>query len=180
MVDNSDQRLSALHQLHLQNRLNTWLQWIGQRQLQYQTDRGELLLSAYGLPLCQSRCDPSAASWLDLNHSKNRYNCTGFKVMFIVVRCFTKAIYPMLTTYIWAYCVLVWWKLVRLTVIMVLIHVNLYFFLVFPHKIIPIKLFYVYKYSPGLCYIVPSYKIHNQTLSTWRRRVFFTMNIPFI
>ena len=29
--------LSALLQLHLHSRLNTWLQWTGQRQLQYET-----------------------------------------------------------------------------------------------------------------------------------------------
>ena len=41
IVDNSDvvaeHRLSALLQLHLRSRLNTWLQWIGRRQLQGDT-----------------------------------------------------------------------------------------------------------------------------------------------
>ena len=40
LVDHSDVvglRLSALLQLHLQSRLNTWFEWIGQRQLQDET-----------------------------------------------------------------------------------------------------------------------------------------------
>ena len=32
-----EHRLSALLQLHLHSQLNTWLQWIGQRQLQDET-----------------------------------------------------------------------------------------------------------------------------------------------
>ena len=40
IVDNSDvvgNRLSALLQLHLHSKLNTWLQWIGQRPLPEET-----------------------------------------------------------------------------------------------------------------------------------------------
>ena len=39
----SEHRLSALLQLHLHFRLNTWLQWIGQRQLQRETTNIEVL-----------------------------------------------------------------------------------------------------------------------------------------
>ena len=38
-----EHRLSALPQLHLHSQLNTWLQWIGQRQLQDETTNSYIL-----------------------------------------------------------------------------------------------------------------------------------------
>ena len=38
VVRELEHRLSALLQLHLHSRINTWFQWIGQRQLQDETN----------------------------------------------------------------------------------------------------------------------------------------------
>ena len=55
-------RLSALLQLHLHSRVNTWLQWIGHRQLQDETRNIKVLefgapyvsdFTAYALPTSQ-------------------------------------------------------------------------------------------------------------------------------